>query len=105
MRNFEDEAMIIGNYQVNYHTGAGNLLLKNISLKEALDLADDTISFTQQDVTIVDNETGYIYAKREWVGIPYRSDIFDKAVEEWYEKELIIFAKGFYKPWIIYVGE
>lgn len=106
MRDFQDEAMIMGDYQINYHTGAGNLLLKNVSLKEAMDKADEGISFTQQNVTIIDNDTGYICAERKWVGARYDVDIFSKPIEDWYEEEIIQFGnEGYYEPWDIYVGE
>lgn len=77
-------------YYIDYHTGAGNEYAK--TLEEAMSLADKGAEYTQQDISIID-ENGICVAQRCWVGVAYDDD-------EYYCEHPIEFGTyGFYDDW------
>jgi hypothetical protein len=54
-------------YTINYHTGAGNLEIDS-DLQDAMSVADEGATYTQQPITIED-EDGNEVARREWYGV------------------------------------
>lgn len=52
-------------YTVNYHTGAGNSAAE--TLDDAKKVADNGACYTQQDITVEDEE-GNVAARRTWYG-------------------------------------
>lgn len=76
-------------YYVDYHTGAGNEYAK--TLEEAMSIADKGAEYTQQDISIID-ENGTAVAERTWEPLPYDEDFEDAAP--------ILFGEyGFYRDW------
>lgn len=77
-------------YYIDYHTGAGNEYAK--TLEEAMSIADKGAEYTQQDISIID-ENGIRVAHRCWVGVAYDDD-------EYYCEHPIQFGTyGFYDDW------
>lgn len=78
-------------YFINYHTGAGNEWVE-CNLDKAKRIADDGSCYTQQSISIEDEE-GNEVSRREWWGIS-----FDTAYEM---GDVIIFGEfGYYGEWI-----
>lgn len=61
-------------YYVNYGTGAGNEWVDG-TLNEAMKVAEDGLSYTQQSVSIVD-EGGNVVANLPWWGVAPGEDDF-----------------------------
>ena len=80
-------------YYINYHTGAGDEWVEG-SLDEAKRIADGGAAYTQEPITIED-ENGVEVACRPWWGIDFRPDETD---ESW--DEIISFGSfGHYGAW------
>ena len=77
-------------YYINYQTGAGNDTAG--TLDEAKRLADEGAAYTQQPITIED-EDGNEVSRRAWCGVEYNED-------EYYCEDPIRFGTfGFYGDW------
>lgn len=77
------------NYFINYHTGAGNFELEG-TLDDAMKAAEESISFTQQNVSI--ELDGEVVAYLPWWGIqPKVQDVITCQFGNF----------GFYGEWII----
>jgi hypothetical protein len=54
--------------RINYNTGTGDIQLDdNIDIDDAKVIADKGICYTQQDVTITDDDNNLI-TRRKWIG-------------------------------------
>ncbi|TCL43205.1 hypothetical protein [Harryflintia acetispora] len=58
-------------YYINYHTGAGDNNAE--TLEQAKVLADQGAAYTQQPITIHD-EDGEEVARRNWFGVEYNAE-------------------------------
>lgn len=77
---------------INYHTGAGNEYVEDLG--NAMEIADNGATYTQQDITIED-EDGNVLARRRWWGVAY-----DPEATEETEDEVIRFGDyGYYGAW------
>lgn len=77
--------------KINYHTGAGNEEC-NGTLEDAMRIAEENISYTQEPITIED-EKGNELARLPWYGVmPEEDDIVTAQFGDF----------GFYAEWIIY---
>ena len=56
------------NYIIDYHTGAGNMSIDSDDLDTVKALADSNAAYTQQPITIVDEDNNEI-VRREWYGV------------------------------------
>lgn len=80
-------------YYINYHTGAGDEWIEG-TLDEAKEAADDGAAYTQQDITIED-ENGDAVCFRPWWGTEYDPDATEDR-----EDEVIQFGSfGHYGEW------
>ena len=80
-------------YYIKYHTGAGDETAASID--EAKRIADDGAAYTQQSITIED-EDGNEITRRPWWGVEYDPDETEDTVDE-----IISFGKfGYYGAWI-----
>jgi len=78
-------------YLVNFHTGAGNFTAD--TLEEAMTRADEAAAYTQQDITVED-DNGTQVAIRRWYGVAYDPEIPEEAP--------IDFGKfGYYADWFL----
>ena len=77
-------------YYIDYHTGAGNEYAK--TLEEAMSLADKGAEYTQQNISIID-ENGICVAQRCWFGVAYDDDEYDC------EHPIEFGTYGFYDDW------
>lgn len=75
-------------YFINYNTGAGNQTIEVNSLREAKEIAQAGIAYTQQDVTILDKD-GIEICRARWYGIKPEEDA--DILEE--------IGGGYYVPW------
>ena len=81
----------MGRYTINYHTGAGDDTI-NGTLDDAMQAADEGAAYTQQPITICD-EDGNAIAQRVWWGTKYDA-------EEAGEGNPICFGDyGYYGDW------
>ncbi len=79
-------------YFINYHTGAGNEHAQ--TLEEAMKKADKGAAYTQQDITIEDNNNTVIL-RRRWCGIAYNPETADDSIQD-----IIQFGKfGYFAAW------
>lgn len=62
-------------YTINYHTGAGNFEVEG-DLDEAKTQADQGATYTQEPITI-DDENGNAVARRSWWGVVPEEDAED----------------------------
>ncbi len=76
-------------YYIDYHTGAE--LTAADTLDAAKSLADKSASYTQEDITIVD-ENGIAAAVRDWEPLPFDSDFEDADPIQFGDR-------GFYHDW------
>ena len=79
------------NYLVNFHTGAGNFTAD--TLEEAMVRADEAAAYTQQDISI-DDDNGTPIAIRRWYGVAY-----DPVLPE--ENPIDFGDFGFYADWCL----
>lgn len=78
-------------YYIRYHTGVGDEKVTG-TITEAKEIADDGAAYTQQDISIED-ENGNEIARRFWYGVKYNEDEND-------EQNPICFGDfGFYADW------
>lgn len=77
-------------YKIDYHTGAGNFYSNDF--EKAKKLADEGLCYTQENVSISDNEK--VLAERHWIGcLDGLGECFDA----------IRFGDlGYYADWVIY---
>ena len=80
-------------YFINYHTGAGDEWFEG-TLDEAKIKADAEAAFTQQNITIED-EDGNTISTRPWCGVSYDEDDLDM----WCEDPIVFGTFGFYSDW------
>lgn len=60
-------------YRIDYNTGAGNV--EGIAtLEEAKELAVDGMAYTQENVDIMDEETGEVVTRSQWIGVKKEED-------------------------------
>ncbi len=79
-------------YHICYHTGAGDDYAD--TLDEAMKIADEGAAYTQQDISIED-ENGEEVARRRWCGVEY-----DEDNEDTYCEDPICFGSyGYYFDW------
>lgn len=58
-------------YTINYHTVAGNETIEAEDLEAVKSQADEGAAYTQQEITIED-EDGKEIARREWCGVEFK---------------------------------
>lgn len=79
-------------FYIRYHTGAGDDIAN--TLEEAMKIADKGAAYTQQPITIEDDEGSEI-ARRAWWGVEY-----DETNDDMYCKDPICFGSfGYYSDW------
>lgn len=76
-------------YLVNFHTGAGNEYFD--SLEEAKAFADEAVAYTEQPISIED-EDGCEIIHRSWYGVEYNED-------DDMEDPICFGSDGFYGDW------
>ena len=84
-------------YKINYHTGAGNQTIENKPLEEVMEIADKGAAYTQQNISITDENDNEV-ACRRWYGYDIQNDI-DNDIE--HENPISFGTFGFYADWVI----
>lgn len=81
-------------YYINYHTGAGDET--SDTLEQAMEIADDGACYTQQNITIED-DNGNVIAERTWYGVQASQEDLED------EEDIIDFGSfGHYGPWVVF---
>ena len=80
-------------YFINYHTGAGDEWFEG-TLDEAKIQADADAGYTQQEITIED-EDGNTISTRRWCGGSYDVDV----LYLWFDDPIVLGNLGFYSDW------
>jgi len=78
-------------YTINYNTGAGNITIETSDIESLKALADEGSSYTQQIITIEDND-GIETARREWYSYLSGADECDDPIR--------FGTFGYYGDWI-----
>lgn len=77
-------------YTINYNTGAGNETIEAEDLEAVKSQADEGASYTQQSITIED-ENGKEVARRDWNGVEFEEGDCDDPIQ--------FGTFGFYGDW------
>ena len=79
-------------YYINYHTGAGNEWVEADSIYDVQAIADDGAAYTQEDITIEDEDDN-VLARRRWCGAAYDPE------EAWEENPICFGEYGYFGDW------